>query len=282
MNADETYRQIQKASRSAATKHGIPAPTQEYLTRHALESFLDRLNRTPHRHDFVLKGGLLLGAYGVRRPTKDADSNAISADVTPEHLKQVVRDAADVEAEDGVAFDLDSLAVDAIRDDADYPGMRLRVNVSIATWNGVVSWDVSTGDPIVPAPRKVTLERILGEPLVLIGYAPESTVAEKGVTILERGTASTRWRDYVDIVTLGEAGLDREELLRAVHAVAEYRGVELQPIGSVLEGYGSVGQAKWAAWRRKQGLAGVCEANLDDQMLRVAAILDPIFTAQQD
>ena len=95
-------------------------------------------------------------------------------------------------------------------------------------------------------------------------------------------TASTRWRDYVDIVTLGEAGLDHEELLRAVNAVADYRGVELQPIGSVLEGYGSVGQAKWATWRRKQGLTGVCEVNLDDQMLReFAAILDLIFTAQQ-
>jgi len=44
MNADEIYRKIQKAARAAATKHGIPAPTQEYLTRHALESFLDRLN----------------------------------------------------------------------------------------------------------------------------------------------------------------------------------------------------------------------------------------------
>lgn len=90
MNVDEVYRQIQKAARAAATQYGIPAPTQEYLIRHALESFLDRLNHTPHRNDFVLKGGLLLGAYGVRRPTKDVDSNAISADVTPEHLKQVV------------------------------------------------------------------------------------------------------------------------------------------------------------------------------------------------
>lgn len=107
-------------------------------------------------------------------------------------------------------------------------------------------------------------------------------MAEKGITILERGTTSTRWRDYVDIVTLGEAGLDQEELLRAVHAVADYRDVELQSIGPVLEGYGSIGQAKWAAWRRKQGLTDLCEANLDDQMLRVAAILDPVFTVQQD
>ena len=31
-----------------------------------------------------------------------------------------------------------------------------------------------------------------------------ATIAEKGVTILERGRTSTRWRDYVDIVALAE------------------------------------------------------------------------------
>lgn len=277
MNADEIYRQIQKAARADAARLGISVPTQEYLTRHALESFLDRLNRTPHASDFVLKGGLLLGAYGVRRPTKDADSNAVGADTTPAHLEQVVRDIAAVAVDDGVAFDLDSINVVEIRDDAEYPGMRLRVKVSIATWQGTVSWDVSTGDPIVPAPRRVTLDRILGEPITLVGYAPESTVAEKGVTILERGITSTRWRDYVDIVALGEAGLDMRELAQAARAVAAYRGVELFPIGPVVDGYGAVGQAKWAAWRRKEGLTAVCDENLDDQMARVAAILDPVF-----
>jgi hypothetical protein len=29
----------------------------------------------------------------------------------------------------------------------------------------------------------VTIDRILGEPITLLGYAPETTVAEKGVTI---------------------------------------------------------------------------------------------------
>ena len=39
--------------------------------------------------------------------------------------------------------------------------------------------------------------------------APETTVAEKGVTILERGITSTRWRDFVDIVQLAEQhGID--------------------------------------------------------------------------
>ncbi|XBH21339.1 nucleotidyl transferase AbiEii/AbiGii toxin family protein [Jonesiaceae bacterium BS-20] len=278
MTSNDVYRQLQSAARSASARHGIPAPTEEYLIRHALESFLDRLNRTPHAGDFVLKGGFLLGAYGVRRPTKDADSNAIRAEVSSEYLANVVRDAAAVETNDGVEFNLDTLTVQEIRDGAEYPGIRVRVKVAISHWRGTVAWDISTGDPIVPAPREVTLERILGKPITLIGYTPESTVAEKGVTILERGITSTRWRDYVDIVTLGSAGLDTESLLAAAQAVSDYRGITLEPITPLLEGYGAVGQSKWAAWRRKEKLEAVCEENLDEQIIRVAAILDPIFS----
>lgn len=279
MNGDEIYRRIQSAARSDAAKTGRPVATQAYLTRHALESFLDRLSKTPHARDFVLKGGILLGAYGVRRPTKDADSNAVSADVTPDYLREVMRDVALVPTEDGVEFQLDRLSAVEIRDDAEYPGIRVKVPVRVGSWQGVVAWDVSTGDPVIPAPREVTLERLIGEPIKLIGYAAESTVAEKGVTILERGITSTRWRDYVDIVTLSAAGLDQEVLLEASRAVADYRGVKLEPIAPLMVGYGAVGQAKWAAWRRKQGLEQMCEANLDDQIARVAEVLDPVFGA---
>lgn len=278
MTGKDVYRQLQAAARSAAAKQGIQVPTEDYLIRHALESFLDRLNRTPHARDFVLKGGILLGAYGVRRPTKDVDSNAVGAEVSPEHLAKVVREAASIKSDDGVEFDLDTLTVQEIRDGAEYPGIRLRVKVGIGSWRGTVAWDVSTGDPIVPAPREVTLDRILGEPISLIGYAAESTVAEKGVTILERGITSTRWRDYVDIVTLGGTGLDAEVLLNASRAVAAYRGVELKPITPLLEGYGAVSQSKWAAWRRKEKIEAVCKENLDEQIIRVAEILDPILS----
>jgi hypothetical protein len=277
VNGEETFRAIQRRARADAAAGGTPVATQEYLLRHALESFVARLAVSVHRTDFVLKGGLLLGAYGVRRPTKDADSNAISADVTPAHLREVVRDVVAVEADDGVEFLLDSLTVDDIREDADYPGVRVRLRARIGSWRGVVAWDVSTGDPIVPAPRTVTLPRILGDPITLVGYAPESTIAEKGVTILERGATSTRWRDYVDIVTLGEADIDRARLRDAVQAVAAYRGVELTAIGPVLERYGNLSQPKWAAWRRRERLERVCEENLDEQIVRVAAILDPVF-----
>lgn len=118
------------------------------------------------------------------------------------------------------------------------------------------------------------------DPIELVGYAPESAIAEKGVTILERGITSTRWRDYVDIVTLAQAGLNQADLQAAVIEVAGYRNVRLQPIGPILDGYGKVGQAKWAAWRRKEGLEAICEEPLDDQIVRVAVVLDPVFQRQ--
>ncbi len=276
-SGDAVFRRIQAVARSTAAKSGIDAPTQEYLIRHALESFLDRLTRTPHAGDFVLKGGILLAAYGVRRPTKDADANAFRADVTAEHLAQVVRDIAAIDVDDGVVFDLDTISVHEIREQADYPGLRVRVAVSIAPWKGVAAWDVSTGDPIVPPPRKVTIDRILGDPITLLGYAPETSIAEKGVTILERGITSTRWRDYVDIVQLAHNGINSDELLRSARAVAQHRGVTLEPVAPHLAGYGAVGQAKWAAWRRKEHLEPVCEENLDDQIILVASCLDSIF-----
>jgi Nucleotidyl transferase AbiEii toxin, Type IV TA system len=233
---DEIFRRIQSVARAAAAHSGTGAPTQEYLIRHTLESFLDRLSRTSHADHFVLKGGVLLAAYGARRPTKDADSNAVHADVTAEHLAHVVGDIAAIDVEDGVVFDLDTISVQEIREQADYPGLRVRVAVSIGPWKGAAAWDVSTGDPIVPPPRQVTIDRILGDPITLLGYAPETTIAEKGVTILERGITSTRWRDYVDIVQLASNGIDPDELLRSARAVARHRSVTLEPVAPHLVG----------------------------------------------
>lgn len=160
---DQVFGKLRAAAQSARDKTGKPAPTQEFLTRHVLESFLDRLSRTEHAQDFILKGGILLAAYGARRPTKDVDANAVSADVTSQHLSMVVQDVAAVEIADGVHFRPETITVQDIREHAEYPGFRIRVTANVANWAGTVAWDVSTGDPIVPAPRVVKVPRILGE-----------------------------------------------------------------------------------------------------------------------
>lgn len=277
--SEKIYRDLSRLARQDIRPNGRPAPFAEYLTRHFLESFLHRLTKSTHAGDFVLKGGILLAVYGARRPTKDVDSQAISSTVTPIRLAQVARDIASISADDGVEFDMQSIDVQQIRDDADYPGLRLRMPARLHTAKGTIVWDVSTGDPIVPTPRVVRVPRALGDDIEILGYAPETAVAEKGVTILERGITSTRWRDYVDIVQLSRSHpLDPTELHASAAAVAAHRRVNLQPVTPHLAGYGAIAQPKWSAWRRKEGFEAISEAQLDDQVLLVALVLDPVFS----
>ncbi len=88
-NGDQVLWQLQRQAQ-ASRRTDAPVATGELVTRHALESFLDRLQRTQHGQDFVLKGGILLTGYGIRRPTKDVDSQAISASVTSALIHRLV------------------------------------------------------------------------------------------------------------------------------------------------------------------------------------------------
>jgi len=52
-------------------------PMAEYLRLYALEGFLLRPSQSEHRERFVLKGGVLLAAHDLRRPTTDIDVAAL-------------------------------------------------------------------------------------------------------------------------------------------------------------------------------------------------------------
>lgn len=269
---------LQRAARAEATRQGIRPATAEYVTRHGLESFLARLSVTQHAPNFVLKGGLLIAAYASRRPTRDIDSQVNGATLNHEYLRRVIDDIVNLPAGDGMRFHVENLKIETIRDSHEYPGVRIKLPATLGSQPLVVTWDVSTGDPVVPDPRIIQVPRILGDPITVRGYAPETVVAEKGVTILQRGTTSTRWRDYVDIVQLDKScTLDRDTLITSSQAVAATRGISLEAISDVVTGYGALSQRKWAAWRLKAGVQDLCAADLDEQMRLVAQILDPIF-----
>ena len=61
--------------RAMAKKAG--RANDEYLRLYALEGFLVRLAASASSQDFVLKGGVLLAAYQLRRPTADIDFAAL-------------------------------------------------------------------------------------------------------------------------------------------------------------------------------------------------------------
>jgi len=257
-------------------------PVAELYSLYALECVLDRLGRTRYRDDFVLKGGILLAAYRLRRPTGDIDLQAMDFALDVEHVRAVVEETASVQIDDGLVLSTNSLAVEQIRDEEEYTG--LRVIVKEVTLHGRrlpagIKLDISTGDPITPAPLTVRLPGLLGGFVEVSGHPLPTVIAEKTVTVLQRGTQSTRWRDYVDIRSLARRyTFTAGELLASGTATAAHRSVELGPLAAVTRAYGAIGQAKWSAWVAKNGMQDSAQANLDDQIADIVAFIDPVYT----
>lgn len=266
------YLDLRKAAAAAGR------PTDEYLQLYALEGFLDRLSRSPHAHRFVLKGGVLLAVYSVRRPTRDVDLAAVDITNDLAEVRAMVNEIIAVERDDGLVLEPDATTVESIRDDDHYGGARVVIYGTLATAVVQFHVDVNIGDPLWPPPEEVELPRILGGlPVRLRGYRVELIIAEKIVTALQRGTANTRWRDFVDIVQLCDQPLDRDAAAESVRRVAAFRGVSLEPLRDALVGYPDIAQAKWAAWRRKQRLAGITPASFADLLDQLIDLADPLL-----
>ncbi|MGH8871103.1 MAG: nucleotidyl transferase AbiEii/AbiGii toxin family protein [Acidimicrobiia bacterium] len=123
------------------------------------------------------------------------------------------------------------------------------------------------------------LPRLLGGEITIKGYPLEMVHAEKIVTAVARGTLNTRWRDFMDVVGLAhQRSIDGDALIESVRTVARHRGTDLAPLAQILEGYGDIGQQKWAAWRRKQQLEDHAPEAFPDLIQAFISFADPAIT----
>jgi hypothetical protein len=257
--------------------------TAEYLRLYALEGFLLRLAHSPHRDRFVLKGGVLLAAYGLRRPTTDIDGAVLQTSNEVASIKKFVTEIAAIplpaELDDGLVFDMKEATAEAIRDEDKYSGVRVRLVALLATAREPFHVDVNIGDPIWPGPAEISLPRLLEqEPIRLRGYPMEMVLAEKIVTALERGSASTRWRDFADIFAITRRlTFKARDIRQALQTVAHYREVELANLDDTLEGYAAIGQARWATWRSRIQLMDVTPENFSDALESLREFANPII-----
>lgn len=268
--AGATYLALQKKARAERR------PTDEYLHLHALESCLDRIATSAVAPNLVLKGGVLLAAYGIRRQTRDIDLSATHLSNEPNVVLDVVREILAQQREDGWVFG--EPTHETIREEDAYSGSRLTVPCTLASARMMFHVDVNFGDPVRPQPERVRVPRLLGGAIEVAGYPVVMIHAEKLVTMLQREAATTRWRDFADVILLSEShDLRGSELLEAVDAVAHFRGVELSPLGIALEGLAELAQNRWAHWVDKQGLTGRLPAAFSDAIAMVEHFADPVF-----
>lgn len=258
-------------------------PVDELMQLYVLESFLARMAATGSADRFVLKGGVLLAVFGQRRPTRDIDLQAQYIANDPATVRAVVTDIAATSMDDGVVFDCQAATAAAIREEDQYQAVRVSMIARLATARPSLHVDVSVGDPITPEPQIVQLPRILGGTIAVRGYPLSMVHAEKIVTAIARGTASTRWRDFADMYTLTRRHpVDGTELTASIREVAQHRGTRLTSLSSTLDGYGAIGQQRWESWRRKQRLEDRLPGQFGDVIAAVTAFADPAITGTPD
>lgn len=141
-------------------------PFAEVLQYYAMERFLYRLSVSTHSGKFLLKGALLLTAWRAptSRPTMDIDllgrtSNEIDA------ILQIMKEVAQFDVpNDGIVFDPASFSAAAIREDADYAGVRTAFTGRLDAARVHMQIDIGFGDVVTPEPEKLSYPTILDFP----------------------------------------------------------------------------------------------------------------------
>jgi predicted nucleotidyltransferase component of viral defense system len=253
-------------------------PTDELIQLYALECFLDRLVHSKFADTFILKGGVLLAALDARRPTRDIDFAARAIENTTEKVLSAVQTIAAISIEDGMEFDSNGATAETIREQDNYSGIRVTLGGTLSRAEIRFHVDVNIGDPIWPSPQQISVPRLIDGVIVVRGYPLEMVLAEKIVTALERGTANTRWRDFVDIYVLTRRyAINAQTLKSSMQRVAQFRNVELTPLRTALDGYAAIAQLRWRAWLRKQRLESTIPTDFSIVLERVVSFADPLM-----
>jgi hypothetical protein len=203
-------------------------PFELLLTRYVLERLLYRLSKSKHRDRFVLKGAMLMAAWfdDPLRPTRDVDLLGFG-DAEPDAILAVFREVCSVAENDGVLFDADALAVERIRDELEYGGLRIKTNATLGGARVRVVIDVGFGDAVEAAEMELPVLLDLPAPK-LRAYPRESVIAEKFHAMVLLGRANSRMKDFHDIWVLSRShDFAGDALAKAIAATFTRRKTEI-------------------------------------------------------
>ena len=221
-----TSRQLKALVRNLSK--GNSAKAQIIIRHYIMERFLERLSSSVYHNNFILRGGTLVAAMvGLdSRSTLDVDATIKNLPLSEESARQIVEDVMSIPLDDGVAFEI--MNIGPIMDDTEYPGIRVTLEASLETMRTPLKIDFSTGDVITPKEVSYSFKLLFEERSIsILAYNLETVLAEKLETLLARGDANTRMRDFYDIFVLEHTqreNIDRTVLKTAFANTSENRG----------------------------------------------------------
>lgn len=244
-----------------------------------MERFLERVSLSKYCNNFILKGGMLVASIvGVdMRATMDIDTTVKALPLNVNDIQKIISEICSIPIEDSVEFQIKS--VSNIMEEFDYPGIRLMLEAVLDRLRQPIKIDISTDDVITPAAMEYHYKLMFEDRNIrLLSYNKETLLAEKIQTILVRGIANTRLRDFYDVyevMRLYSDEIDKKVLFDAFQATCEKRKTflkedEIQAVLAQLKIDNGMAEL-WKQFRKKNYF--VRELEWDDVMVDVLNII---------
>jgi predicted nucleotidyltransferase component of viral defense system len=193
--------QLKAYIKKRAAEKNISA--QLVMQNYMLERLLERISVSRYQSNLILKGGFLISAIvGLdTRATMDLDATIKGFDVTHDTVRRIFKEIGSIPIEDDVKFEV--LNTSDIREGDDYPGIRVSLRANYPPLAVSLSLDVTTGDKITPRAIEYSFKLLFEDRTIkIMAYNMETVLAEKLETVITRGIANTRPRDFYDIYIL--------------------------------------------------------------------------------
>lgn len=262
-------------------------PFNELLQYFAMERFLYRLSNSKYSDRFVLKGALMFVLWDIpgmtARPTRDIDLLGI-IDNDPDSMKIIFSDICSTKVEDdGVEFDSNDISLTPITEEADYNGLRVRINGNLGNARIALQIDIGFGDVVFPEAVKLKYPSILDFPSPEIkGYSVESVIAEKLQAMIKLGIINSRMKDFHDIKVLSDVfSFDGQRLSDSIQSTFNNRNTEIPPEPVFLQNSfraDSQKQIQWNAFIRKTGFKDY-SSSFNDTIVIIEGFIKPLLTS---
>ena len=218
--------QLKAFIKKKASETNISA--QLVMQNYMLERLLERISLSKYRTNFILKGGFLVSAIvGLdTRATMDLDATIKGLTLSRDSIREIFKEICEIQIADDVKFELTDIC--DIREADDYPGIRVSLKAIYPPISVPLTMDVTTGDAITPKEIEYSFPLLFdSRSISVLAYNLKTVLAEKIETVLSRGVANTRLRDFYDIhllYTLNGEKCDMAMLSLALKRTMDKRG----------------------------------------------------------
>ena len=171
-----------------------------------------------------------------------------------ETIVKIIKEIISIKIDDNSK--LTYLGMSLIRDEDEYGGFRINIQIEIDNIKEKFHIDIATGDPITPKEINYKYKPILSENYVkLWAYNIETVLAEKIETILSRAELNGRMRDFYDvylIYTKDWNNINIEHFRKSIEKTfskREYNGDLLVILDLIMNS--SILKERWKSYQRR-------------------------------